>query len=136
EKNAKPLRGFTALAMDRMSTYRWPGNVRELENVVERAVVLTRGQILDEEDLPQDLFGARGDGRSISVAIGTPLEEVERRLIFETLRYTKDDKRLAAQLLGIATRTIYRRLEAARDDEGDGAADEGDGAAAPSPPLP
>ncbi len=129
EKNAKPLRGFTALAMDRMSTYRWPGNVRELENVVERAVVLTRGQILDEEDLPQDLFGARGDGRSISVAIGTPLEEVERRLIFETLRYTKDDKRLAAQLLGIATRTIYRRLEAARDDEGDGAV-------VPSSPLP
>jgi two-component system response regulator HydG len=119
DKNSKQIRGFTRDAVDRLGAYRWPGNVRELENVVERAVVLTKGQVLDEDDLPQDLFGARGDGRSISVAIGTPLEEVERRLIFETLRHTKGDKRLAAQLLGIATRTIYRRLEAVREDEPD-----------------
>ncbi|PID38537.1 MAG: DNA-binding response regulator [Proteobacteria bacterium] len=122
EKNSKQIRGFTRGAMDRLTSYLWPGNVRELENVVERAVVLTKGQVIDEDDLPQDLFGARGDGRSISVAIGTPLEEVERRLIFETLRHTKGDKRLAAQLLGIATRTIYRRLEAVREDDVDGGA--------------
>lgn len=120
DKNAKPVKGLTRAALDRLTAYLWPGNVRELENVIERAVVLLKGQVIDEEDLPHDLFGARGDGRSISVAIGTPLEEVEQRLIFETLRYTKGDKRLAAQLLGIATRTIYRRLEVVKDEGVDG----------------
>jgi two-component system response regulator HydG len=56
----------------------------------------------------------------LSFPIGTPLEEVERQAIHETLRHTKGDKRLAAQLLGIATRTIYRKLEAeGADADGD-----------------
>jgi two-component system response regulator HydG len=121
EKNNKPMAGFTHAAMERLSAYHWPGNVRELENVVERAVVLTKNQSIGEEDLPRDLFAALevGDGRTISVAVGTPLEEVERRLIHETLKRTKGDKRLAAQLLGIATRTIYRRLESWGSAEGE-----------------
>jgi two-component system response regulator HydG len=118
EKNGKPIAGFTPVASDRLLAYHWPGNVRELENVVERAVVLTKNQSIDEEDLPRDLFSPQnGDGRTITVAVGTPLEEVERRLIHETLKRTKGDKRLAAQLLGIATRTIYRRLESERGDD-------------------
>jgi len=127
DKNAKEVSGFTRVAMDRLVGYHWPGNVRELENVVERAVVLTKDRVIDEEVLPRGLFesGAAG-GQSINVAVGTPLEEVERRLIFETLRRTKGDKRLAAQLLGIATRTIYRRLESFRN-EGEPDADEGAG---------
>ena len=117
EKNGKAIGGFTASTLDRLSAYHWPGNVRELENVVERAVVLTKNQNIEENDLPRELFSAQeGDGRSISIAVGTPLEEVERRLIFETLKRTKGDKRLAAQLLGIATRTIYRRLESSRTE--------------------
>ncbi|MCC6750792.1 MAG: sigma-54-dependent Fis family transcriptional regulator [Deltaproteobacteria bacterium] len=127
DKNAKPVAGFTRAAMERLTDYHWPGNVRELENVVERAVVLTKAQVIDEDDLPRDLIGAAGgDARAITVAIGTPLEEVERRLIAETLRHTRGDKRLAAQLLGIATRTIYRRLEsrAGEAEDGDLAADE------------
>jgi len=117
EKNTKDVGGFTRAAMDRLGAYHWPGNVRELENVVERAVVLTKERVIDEEVLPRVLFdGGQSTGQSITVAVGTPLEEVERRLIFETLRRTRGDKRLAAQLLGIATRTIYRRLESFRDE--------------------
>jgi two-component system response regulator HydG len=52
------------------------------------------------------------------ISIGTPLEEVEGRLIDETLRYTKGDKTLAAKLLGIATRTIYRRLKGEPESPG------------------
>ena len=96
-------------------SYHWPGNARELENVVERAVVLTRETVIGEEDLPGNIGGNGGaSSRTITVSVGTPLEEVERSLIFETLKHTKGDKRLAAQLLGIATRTIYRRLESER----------------------
>lgn len=116
DKNAKQILGFTAATMERLATYHWPGNVRELENVIERAVVLTRNSTLEEGDLPHELLGSAGGSHSITIPVGTPLDEVERRLIFQTLKHTKGDKRLASQLLGIATRTIYRRLESARDE--------------------
>ncbi len=94
-----------------LSDYHWPGNVRELENVIERAVVLCRGEVLSEDDLPDNIRNAeRAAPSSISVSIGTPLDEVERRLIRETLRHAGGDKSVAAQMLGISTRTIYRKL--------------------------
>ena len=91
--------------------YPWPGNVRELENVIERAVVLCRGERLSVDDLPEPVREASdASPSSLTFSVGTPLDEVERRLIRETLRYAKGDKSLAAQLLGISTRTIYRKL--------------------------
>jgi two-component system, NtrC family, response regulator HydG len=118
EKNGKSVVGCSKRALELLATYPWPGNVRELENAIERAVVLTRGNAISEDDLPREVrdpaqAGAGPDGghHVLSFAIGTPMEEMERRAIHETLRYTKGDKRLAAQLLGIATRTIYRKLE-------------------------
>jgi two-component system response regulator HydG len=111
--------------MQQLSDYSWPGNVRELENVIERAVVLCRGDTLSAEDLPEAVLQASSPPPSaITVAIGTPLDEVESRLIRETLRHTHGDKPLAAQLLGISTRTIYRKLGEA-GDEGEPAAGAG-----------
>jgi two-component system response regulator HydG len=124
QKNAKAIVGCTRRALELLGAYAWPGNVRELENAVERAVVLTRGSSLGEEDLPREVVSqaphADPTGRVLTFPIGTPLEEVERQAIHETLRHTKGDKRLAAQLLGIATRTIYRKLE------GESGGDEGE----------
>jgi two-component system response regulator HydG len=116
EKNQKEVTGTTRAALDALLAYEWPGNVRELENAVERAVVLTKSSVIDIDDLPRevrglpDIVGGPG-GRALTFEIGTPLEEIELRVIQETLRYTRGDKRLAAQLLGIATRTIYRKLD-------------------------
>jgi two-component system response regulator HydG len=117
-RNNRTLSGFSRAAADAMSRYDWPGNVRELENAVERAVVLSRGSALELDDLPSEVRGGgmQGDGRSLSFAVGTPLEEIERRVIHATLAHVGGDKRLCAQLLGIATRTIYRRLEEERTD--------------------
>ncbi|MCB9545387.1 MAG: sigma-54-dependent Fis family transcriptional regulator [Myxococcales bacterium] len=111
EKNHKNIQGLSAKAMARLVDYAWPGNVRELENTIERAVVLARGHILDEDDLPETIVGEARDAEQLVIPLGTPLEEIERRVIRETLRFTDGDKRRAAQLLGIATRTIYRKLE-------------------------
>jgi two-component system, NtrC family, response regulator HydG len=129
QKNGKPITGCSRRALELLGGYSWPGNVRELENAIERAVVLTRSTSIGEEDLPREVrsqLGGEplilGGQRVLSFPIGTPLEEVERQAIHETLRHTKGDKRLAAQLLGIATRTIYRKLEAEGgdpDDDGD-----------------
>ncbi|MEZ4474629.1 MAG: sigma-54 dependent transcriptional regulator [bacterium] len=111
EKNHKAIEGLSAKAMARLVDHAWPGNVRELENTIERAVVLARGPILDEDDLPETIVGEARDAEQLVIPLGTPLEEIERRVIRETLRFTEGDKRRAAQLLGIATRTIYRKLE-------------------------
>jgi two-component system response regulator HydG len=122
DRNGRRLTGFSRAAIEAMARYDWPGNVRELENAVERSVVLSRGTVIELDDLPPDArtgSSAAGEGRSLTFAVGTPLEEIERRVIHATLAHTGGDKRLCAQLLGIATRTIYRRLEEQRTGEAD-----------------
>ncbi|MEQ1565360.1 MAG: sigma-54 dependent transcriptional regulator [Myxococcota bacterium] len=108
-KNGKTFLGFTPEALETMSAYRWPGNVRELENAIERAVVLGRSERIGIEDLPSVLREGAGSRKRVSFEVGTPLKVVERRMIEETLRYCGGDKGLAASLMGITSRTIYRR---------------------------
>ena len=123
-KNGKVLRGATPAALAALEAYAWPGNVRELENAIERAVVLSREAEIELDDLPESVraaasrAGAQGqlaalglEGRSLTVPLGTTMDDLELRVIRETLRHTKGDKNLAAMLLGIAARTIYRKLE-------------------------
>ncbi len=107
----RPLKGFSQQAMQALEAYHWPGNVRELENVVHRAVVLSRGDCIDVSELPKEISSAEAPpARELLIPVGTPLEEVERRVIHETLRHTSGDKNLAARLLGLSARTIYRKL--------------------------
>ena len=99
--------------------YSWPGNVREIENIIERAVVLAKNAEIQISDLPSTLLSSssprpssiRRDGDSVLIPIGTKLADAELALIKETLEKTNGDKSMAAQLLGIAARTIYRKLD-------------------------
>jgi two-component system response regulator HydG len=119
-KNRKDLGGFSPEALEALQGYRWPGNVRELENVVERAVVLSRGPRVGLDSLPEQVRQGRGARMVLSFRVGTPLKEMERSMIEATLRFAHGDKNLAANLLGITARTIYRReAEWARDDLAD-----------------
>ncbi|MBL8602583.1 MAG: sigma-54-dependent Fis family transcriptional regulator [Myxococcales bacterium] len=110
QRNAKGPFTVTPAAIEKLTRYNWPGNVRELENTLERAVVLSRATTLDLADFPRQIVETEHPRQELVVSVGTPLEEIERMVIRETLRVTGGDKRLTAQLLGIATRTIYRRL--------------------------
>ncbi len=115
-KDRKPIESFSAEALAALSPYPWPGNVRELQHVVERAVVLARGRFIEVEHLPDAVRGCGAPPTRpsspavIEVPVGTPLADVERLLIDETLRRTGGNRQRAAEVLGIAARTIYRKL--------------------------
>jgi two-component system response regulator HydG len=111
KKNSRARLTIPPEVLGRLVDYAWPGNVRELENVIERAAVLCRGESVGLDDLPDSIARASAQAPSaLTFSIGTPLEEVELRMIRETLKHAHGDKPLAAQLLGISTRTIYRKL--------------------------
>ena len=110
-KNGRARLEISQAVLAKFHDYPWPGNVRELENAIERAAVLCRGNVITEELLPEAIVASNAPATdTLAFSIGTPLEEIEARMIRETLRHTKGDKALAAQLLGISTRTIYRKL--------------------------
>ncbi len=115
KKNNKPLKGFTPQAMDRMVRYDWPGNVRELMNAVERAVVLSRFEYVDVQDLPlaiQDVGNDEAITRlSPSIPAGLPLDEVEKATIIKTLEQTGGNKSEAARRLGITRKTLHKKLK-------------------------
>ncbi len=110
-KNGKNLQGFTRDAMDVLVGYAWPGNVRELENAVERAVVLGKEDMVGLEALPRSVVSGRQRFDAVTVPVGTTLRDAEMQLITATLESTGGDKETAANILGIASRTIYRKLQ-------------------------
>jgi two-component system, NtrC family, response regulator HydG len=117
-KNGRTLEGFSNEALERLESYKWPGNVRELENLIERTVLLARKDRIDAEDLPEEVAGVKRPPRdAILELVGTPLADIEQRLLDETLRITGGNKTQAAKLLGIDVRTVARKLERREDDQ-------------------
>ncbi len=110
-ENDRSAMGFSPEAMRTLKSYSWPGNVRELQNVVERAVALTTGNIVAFEDLPDEIRRHSPEDDKIVLPVGVTMEEIERLAILQTLKKTHGDKELAARLLGIGLATLYRRLK-------------------------
>jgi len=112
EASRKAVKGIGESALALLMDYPWPGNVRELENVIERAVTLTRGEKVVSEDLPPAIHGSRGDRKVIDEAADRtlPLDEVEKEYILRILDKTGGNKYQAAQILGIDRKTLYRKL--------------------------
>jgi two-component system response regulator HydG len=112
--------GLKASCAAALMAYSWPGNVRELANVVERAVALTRFTRLSVEDLPATVRAVEGRGGA-NLAVrseGFPsLDEVERRYIRRVMEATGGNKTLAARILGVHRRTLYRKDWTPRPDK-------------------
>jgi len=117
-RNGRQIHALAPEAMDALAAWRWPGNVRELENAIERAVVLCRGDTVELAHLPKALRGEGVAPTQLCFPVGTPLKTVERDMILATLRHCDGDKVVAAELLGITARTIYRREAEWREEEG------------------
>jgi len=103
----KTIRGFSAEAMEVLARYAWPGNVRELENVVERTVVLSKGDLIQVQDLPPHLR----DGTDTHADLRLSLGENERLYILKTLAECNWNKKLAASVLGINRSSLYSKLK-------------------------
>ncbi|RPH57486.1 MAG: sigma-54-dependent Fis family transcriptional regulator, partial [Acidobacteria bacterium] len=109
EKNGKTIRGVTHEARDILLRYDYPGNVRELENIIERAVVLTRDEVIGSGDLPltvQDSDAADEQGTNLTVTV----EALERRMIRDALARSRGVQTEAAELLGISERALRYKL--------------------------
>jgi len=109
------VKGISQKAMNLLTDYEWTGNVRELENTIESILVINSPEVIDIQHLPQEIRDLKERLEVIPIKIGTPLEEVEKEMLIQTLRATKGNKRKAAQLLGINVRTIHRKMEEIED---------------------
>jgi DNA-binding NtrC family response regulator len=105
------VKGVSQRAMNFLIDYEWSGNVRELENTIESILVINSPEVIDIQHLPQEVKEVKEKPEVIPIKIGTPLEEVEREMLIQTLKATKGNKRRAAELLGINVRTIHRKME-------------------------
>jgi two-component system NtrC family response regulator len=110
EKNSKTIRGFSKDARDALLRYDYPGNVRELENLIERAVVLTRNDIIDRGDLPLTLEGSEG-ASDRPTQLTAAVEGLERRMIHNALSRAGGVQTRAAELLGITERALRYKLK-------------------------
>ncbi len=113
-RNNRVIKGFTPRALDKIMAYSWPGNIRELMNAVERAVILTRADVLDEEAIALIMEDHGGQKDSTDRDQSLPnlsLEDVEKKSILETLKNCSDNKSEAARRLGITRKTLRFKLQ-------------------------
>jgi len=109
-KNGKSLRGFSRAARDALLRYDYPGNVRELENLIERAVVLCRGDVIDRGDLPLILDEPDAPSEA-TTQLTAAVEGLERRMIREALKRANGVQTRAAELLGVTERALRYKLK-------------------------
>ena len=106
------IEGATDEAMTMLKGYSWPGNVRELRNVIERSVVLAKGEWIEENDLPPYVRNPSLRPEKLVFAVGeTTVADAERELILKTLERAGNNKAEAARQLGVDVKTIYNKLK-------------------------
>jgi DNA-binding NtrC family response regulator len=110
----KDIAGFTPESLEHLQRYRWPGNVRELQNVIERAVLLGKGQTIGVEDLSTTIT-ASNSSLTMPVTTGRTLKEAlagpERQIILEVLEANNWNRNATADALGINRTTLYKKMK-------------------------
>jgi DNA-binding NtrC family response regulator len=121
-ESGKPVRGITPAALQHLMSFHWPGNVREMENIIERAVALSSGPMLDLPDIHLDVAppATPAAGRA-SLPEGMTLEQWEDEIILDALRRAAGNKSQAARLLGLSRNALrYRLSKIGMPDEPEG----------------
>jgi DNA-binding NtrC family response regulator len=108
----KHVAGVSTAVLGALMRYDWPGNVRELENVIQRMIILTETEHIDADVLPPRLTEQKDPrGRALDYLPPQSLDEVEAYFIRKTLRETRGDRALAAEILGIDKSTLWRKVK-------------------------
>ncbi|MEN6319079.1 MAG: sigma-54 dependent transcriptional regulator, partial [Syntrophaceae bacterium] len=112
-ENGKNITGITSEARDLLLKYDYPGNVRELENIIERAVVISRSPVVSVNDLPfsKERFSLRDTGKKGEGLLRGAIEELEQKLILEAMEKAGDHQTKAAEILGISERMLRYKLK-------------------------
>ena len=108
KETMKGLKGVSKEAMNILMEYDWPGNVRELENVIERAVIMAEQDYLMSGDLPKNLLEESSNLVRRGAKVHKSLDEIKAEYIQEILKETNGNKRIAAEILKVNPRTLYR----------------------------
>jgi DNA-binding NtrC family response regulator len=118
QRHKRSARLISTEAMEALLGYNWPGNVRELRNVIERAVVICEAEQIECRHLPSHITQQEASLSTdvVTIPVGTPLDEVERRVILSTLARTDYNKTRAADVLGISLKTLHNKLKAYRQE--------------------
>jgi len=109
----KNVHAMSPAALDQLLTHPWSGNVRELENAMQRAIAVATGDTINSfhlTPLASPATAGQSLGPAVTIPIGTPMADAEERIISATLNHCDGDKEKAARLLGISSRTLYRRF--------------------------
>lgn len=112
-KTGSKVTGITDAAVNILKSYEWPGNIRQLRNTVKIMTVMCDRDTLDVQDLPPEIHQVRqlpGQARATDLG-GMSLNEIEKQAIIDTLAKTGNNRQLAAKLLGIGERTLYRKIK-------------------------
>ncbi|MGH9933016.1 MAG: helix-turn-helix domain-containing protein, partial [Pyrinomonadaceae bacterium] len=113
KKYDRPISGISQSAYQHLFAHSWPGNVRELQNVIERAVLLAKGNKIEPVDLPFD-NGSMPESMSTGAVWDVPanmtLDNIEKLVIEQTLQRTGGNKQAAANLLGIYRPRLYSKI--------------------------
>jgi two-component system, response regulator FlrC len=102
---------FSAGALDKLERYPWPGNVRELQNIVQRAILMSRGSVIEAAEIP--LLNIKAPERTDwieDLPLGKPMRDVETHFIIETLKLHNGNRTHAAKTLGISLRTLRNKI--------------------------
>jgi DNA-binding NtrC family response regulator len=112
---AGPVKGVSPRAMKRLLSHNWPGNVRELESAMERALILSEGDVIEEKDLPPDLLAPAGGGGGFDwlqlPQEGVDFEQLEKHVLMQAMERSGGVMARAARLLGLTYRALSYRLE-------------------------
>jgi DNA-binding NtrC family response regulator len=123
----KTVAGVDDDCLEVLKAQSWPGNVRQLRNVIERALIVTRGPAISLGDLPQEIashgptaprpapaeesISANSRSGNLNVHVGMSLNAAKHQLVFETLKFTAGNKVKAAEILGVSLKTLYNYLK-------------------------
>ncbi len=110
KENNKKITGISSKARQALYKYDWPGNIRELKNVLESAVILSKNQNIDLEDLPPHIAKNMESDALLQIDMPATMKDIERRAIVETLQLTKGNKSKASELLGITRKTLSTKI--------------------------